>query len=131
MVGSSAVIDGPAIVCICLTPPPPSSASPSSNRCINLHAIFEKEASKKKNKQWNGSVLKNDSQYPLAIEVRNFPLLNAGGKIDTESGREKGREGGQAGDVPALLSILTFIAARLYGNCERVRVCLEKRSCFE
>lgn len=35
--------------------------------------------------------------------------------------------------MPALLSILTFIAARLYGNCEceRERVCLENRSCFE
>lgn len=43
-----------------------------------------------------------------------------------ESGRQGGREGGQAGDVPALLSILTFIAARLYGNCEceRERVCV-------
>lgn len=35
--------------------------------------------------------------------------------------------------MPALLSILTFIAARLYGNCEceREHVCLENRSCFE
>lgn len=75
--------------------------------------------------------MKNDSQYPLAIEVRNFLLLNAGGKIDTGGERQGGREGGQAGDVPALLSILTFIAARLYGNCECERECLENRSCFE
>lgn len=126
MVGYSAVIDGPAIVSIYPPLPPPPTAplpppTPSFlHRCINLHAIFQKEAQKKQNKTSNGNVLKNDSQYPLAIEARNFPLLNTAGEIDAESRREGGgeREGGreelrQAGDVPALLSLLTFIAARL------------------
>lgn len=97
MVVYSAVIDGPAIVSIYpLLPPPPPTPS-FLHRCINLHAIFQKEAQKKQNKTSNGNVLKNDSQYPLAIEARNFPLLNTAGEIDAESRREGGGEGGREG----------------------------------
>lgn len=81
------VIDGPAAVSNC-----PTAAARRCRHChrpllfytcINLHTIRETT---------NDSVLKNDSQYPLAIEVNNFPLLKVGGKTETDSGREEGRE---------------------------------------
>lgn len=79
------VIDGPPAVSNCPTAAAAATATAPLlfYTCINLHTIRETT---------NDSVLKNDSQYPLAIEVNNFPFLKAGGKIETDSGREEGRE---------------------------------------
>lgn len=67
---------------------------PLSYPCINLHTMW---------KITNDNILKNDSQYPLAIQINNSLLLKGGSKT-----RDRLRRRGR--DVPALLSILTFMA---------------------
>lgn len=54
-----------------------------SYSCINLCTIW---------KISNDKILKNDSQYPLAIQVNNFLLLEGGSKTETDHDREEGWE---------------------------------------
>lgn len=79
-------------------PPPPPPPFTDASICTPY-------LKKKQKKTSNGRVLKNDSQYPLAIEVRNFLLLNEGGKIDMESGRQGGRTGGRRASVAFYIDI--------------------------
>lgn len=82
------VIDGPAAVSNC----PTAAAAASTTTTTALSSFTHASICTPFEKQPMIAFLKNDSQYPLAIEVNNFPLLKAGGKIETDSGREEGRE---------------------------------------
>lgn len=88
---------------------------------INLHTIWNIT---------NNNILKNDSQYPLAIQVNNFLSLKGGSKTETDCNREGGREMCQRYFLYWHLWLRSF---EKMGGClpACVCVCLKNRSCVE
>lgn len=118
IVGYFVVIDGLMVVSLSPYPAP----HPLSYSCINLHTMW---------KITNDNVLKNDSQYPLAIQINNSLLLKR---------REQNRQAATEWERGKRASIASYID--IYGleavrKCTwgwlpvRVCVCLENRGCFE